>query len=157
MTKVIHDRQGRVIHAIATYRETIMKLVVLSACMALAATAAQAQAPAPEAPAGRPEAAAPLRERPVRGAVFRIERPDLRLSVRCADGDTTRACGEIVSQMIEKLAAMPPRPARAEGSDPGQRPRSGRIYGEERGYDEDRGPASGDRRGIPGRRGWNDD
>lgn len=135
-----------------------MKLIVLSALMALAATAAHAQAPAPEAPAGRPEAAAsPPRERPVQGAVFRIERPDLRLSVRCADGDTTRACGEIVSQMIEKLAAMPPRPTRAEGSDPGQRPRGGQIYGEDRGYDEGQGPASGERRGFRGRRGWSED
>ena len=43
-----------------------------------------------------------------RGAEIRIERPDLSLFVRCGDGETAKSCSEIATQLVEKLAAMPP-------------------------------------------------
>lgn len=58
--------------------------------------------------------------------MFKIERPDLELTVRCADGDSTRACGEIVTQMIDKLGALP------SSNRPSERT-------EQRGRDDDRG------------------
>ncbi len=43
----------------------------------------------------------------VRGAEIRIQRDDISVLVRCAPGETTKACGEIVTQLLEKLPAAP--------------------------------------------------
>ncbi len=86
-------------------RTVIAIAVLLAAGAASAQPAPQASAPPPPPPGSPP----PPRPQPglFQGAFIKISRPDISLSVRCAEGDTTRACGEIVAQMIEKLAAMP--------------------------------------------------
>lgn len=79
-----------------------MKLIIATALLALAATGAQAQTPSPS-----PSETRPAPRSFTRAAEIRIERPDLSLSVRCGDGESTKSCSETVLQLMEKLAATP--------------------------------------------------
>jgi hypothetical protein len=42
---------------------------------------------------------------PSKAAHFRIRAGDVTINVKCADGDTTQACGQTVMQIIDKLQA----------------------------------------------------
>lgn len=117
-----------------------MRSFLLAACLSLAAVPALAQAnPPPPNPEPPPTARPPG---PPRGAEIRIRRPDIAIAVRCAEGETTRACGEIVAQMIEKLAAMPIPERGAEGQGQG-RERGGYGRGGEGRGGEGRGGRGG--------------
>jgi hypothetical protein len=127
---------------------TALTLAALSSAAAQTPLASPPSPPTTSQNQDRPTPA-PATGQGGRGAYFKVERPDLELTVRCADGDTTRACGEMVSQMIEKLSAMPSGDrARDRGrdddgrdgrSDRGRYDRGGYDRGGyERGYDRSR-------------------
>lgn len=77
-----------------------MRIAIAGAALLLAVGQAAAQGPPPP-----PDGRAPLAGR---GAEIRIERPDISLFVRCGDGETAKSCSEIATQLVEKLASMPP-------------------------------------------------
>lgn len=110
-------------------------VVALAALSVACATPSLAQSPPP--PPG-PDRPAPPPPAP-RGASIRIDRPDMSIAVRCAEGEGTRACGEIIAQLIEKLAAMPAADRRGD---------EGRRRGGFRDRDDGgTGPDEGRRRG----------
>ena len=71
--------------------------------------------PPPPPPAGPGEMRGPGRHgpgawhkhhgMPSKAAHFRIRSGDVMINVKCADDDTTRACGQTVMQIIDKLQA----------------------------------------------------
>jgi hypothetical protein len=136
-----------------------VRRIALAATLTFAAVLSAAAQPAPTPPpAGTTQnqdrpAPAPATGQQGRGAYFKVQRPDLELTVRCADGDTTRACGEMVSQMIEKLSAMPAGDrARERGrDDEGRDGRSDRGRYDRGGYDRGGYDRGGYDRGDRGR------
>lgn len=116
-----------------------MTRLLIAAAMIAAAGAAVAQpAPSPSPPGAADAPAVAARPMGQRGASIKIARPDITVAVRCADGDTTRACGEIVAQLIEKLAAMQQPERRAMGERGGRDPERMRRGYRDRGEDDDR-------------------
>lgn len=78
-----------------------MRTSLVAGMLSLAAFAAHAQSPSTPGPVREEGRAA----RP--GPHIRIDRPDISLAVRCGEGETTKSCGEIVVQLLEKLPAAP--------------------------------------------------
>lgn len=44
---------------------------------------------------------------PSRAAHVRLERGDTRIDLACAETDTTKACADVATGLIDRLAAMP--------------------------------------------------
>lgn len=108
-----------------------MKPVMIAAFGAASLLAMQAVAqPAPPPPGGGPDAPPPppradmpMPPPPPRGPHVRI-RPGGDIDIKCAETDTTRACADIVLQIMDK--AFPggmPRPAPGDAPPPPPPPR----------------------------------
>ncbi|WP_424135556.1 hypothetical protein [Roseomonas chloroacetimidivorans] len=78
----------------------------------------QAQAPMPVPPGGPRgpgmEGPGPMRgwhhrHAPSRAASFHIERDDSAIHIRCAEGESTRACVDAAVVLLDKVGSMPAR------------------------------------------------
>lgn len=100
-----------------------MTRILLAAAFLLAAGTASAQTPTTPADPAKPSipaagatpTASPNGDGPragekegrvERGAFIKIRRAGMSVAVRCADGESTKTCGETVMQLVEKLAAQ---------------------------------------------------
>ncbi|MGA0597196.1 hypothetical protein [Enterovirga sp. CN4-39] len=93
-----------------------MKTLAAALVAALLAGAAQAQpAPPPPGPGAPPPPPGdnqgpppgPRDGRPGRGAFIKLEAPGgAEIAVRCADGESTRACMDVVVQLLERTRSM---------------------------------------------------
>ncbi len=104
-----------------------MKTLAAAFALALIAGPALAQATPPASPSASPatttsdnqSAATPTRDgRPGRGAFIKMQAPGgAEISVRCADGDTTRACADVVLQLLERAKSAASERRRDWGGD----------------------------------------
>lgn len=125
-----------------------MRTIALAFAAALVAGQALAQPAPPATPPVSPPPGAPSADnptppppprdgRPGRGAFIKMQAPGgAEISVRCADGDSTRACADIVVQLLERTRSSSGE-RRRDWSDRGGDMGSYRGGGEHRG-DRDR-------------------
>ncbi len=120
-------------------------LAALGAALIAGPALAQSTPPASPAPASPPAStadsqtapASASREgaRPGRGAYIKMQGPGgSEITVRCADGESTRACAEVVGQLIERARTSSAERRRDWGGD-----RDSTRSGEMRGGGEGRG------------------
>ncbi|WP_319799568.1 hypothetical protein [Lichenihabitans sp. PAMC28606] len=57
---------------------------------------------------------------PSKAAHFHLQRGDTVVDVKCADDEPVKACGDIASQLIDKLSAIPAVPAPVAPATPAQ-------------------------------------
>lgn len=143
--------------------EALLRSVLVTAAFALASGAALAQAPTPPTqlappPAPPPATAEPTPPAPPKGpaAWIRIKAPSgAEITLRCTEGETTRACAEIANGLAEKLMGGGERRREAGGGMRGHHMDGGHDMDRDGDGDRDDGDRRPPRpRGDERRGGW---
>ena len=83
--------------------------------------------PAPPSPATADAPSSPTISRTGRGAFIKMQGPGgTEIAVRCADGETTRACADVVTQLLDRVRGAAPE--RRRDMDRGERGDRGGEY-----------------------------